>query len=158
MVCSSNVVSLLWLLVTGCGSPLFLVGLVQGQTEAAETSKYVADVFLSTVCSLPDLGWLLPDGTVVTTQDVDEIIILSAVPKIVTAPRKYAIAAKDSLQFNKAHHVACEVPAGGVPIRLFIFSASLSPQGHNPQVFSIEHPFPDSLRDIKSSSHRSRRC
>src|SRR5436190_17518850 len=99
-----------------------VVGATGSQSDTGETSKFIVDVFRSTTGNIPHLGWVLPEGTVVTTLDASEVFVLSGEPQVVKAPRKSTAYPRDSLRFIKRHHVACDVPTGGTPVQLSLYS------------------------------------
>src|SRR5438445_9591993 len=103
-----NIGIILALVIVGCGSSAPLIASSEPHTEPEETLAYIGDVFRSAVGSPPGLGWILSDGTVVTAENAEEITVLATVPKVVVAPQKSIVDVESSVQFIKAHHVACD--------------------------------------------------
>ena len=103
-----NIGIILALVIVGCGSSAPLIASSEPHTEPEETLAYIGDVFRSAVGSPPGLGWVLPDGTVVTAENLEEITVLAATPKVVAAPHNSTVSAESSIQFIEAHHVACD--------------------------------------------------
>src|SRR5438445_2011163 len=137
-----NIGIILALVIVGCGSSAPLIASSEPHTEPEETLAYIGDVFRSAVGSPPGLGWVLPDGTVVTAENLEEITVLAATPKVVAAPHNSTVSAESSIQFIEAHHVACDFLNESPPMQLAIYSANLPQQKPNPQVFVLQRPFP----------------
>src|SRR5262249_19633696 len=73
----------------------------------APTSGYIADRLASTVGELPQLGWVLPDGLVVSRLDAQEVSVLSWDTEPTVASRRATVASVDTLEYAKQHHVDC---------------------------------------------------
>jgi hypothetical protein len=133
----------LGLLIAGhtCAVPLASAG--EHQSDAGDTSKFIAEVFRLATGNVPQLGWVVPEVGVVATLDAEQVFVMSTQQQIVVASRKNTIFQKESSRFIKAHHVACDVPTGGpVPMQLFVYSVTSAWEQRNPQVFLLEHTFP----------------
>lgn len=127
---------------------LCTIGMAQSGTtaisgnDAGPTSPYLEHGFLSVIGEVPRLGWVLPDSTLVTSENGETITVLSSMPTISQAHLRAEIPFNDRDDFVLKHHVACEVVSTGAPFRLFLYESAVRPNGRNPQVFYTHKSLP----------------
>lgn len=112
---------------------------VWAQLDTGDTSKYLADAFHRSFGTTPKLGWVMPNGTVVTDVDAKNLTILSTKHNIILAPQSSRVTAAESMNFVKKNKLACDVISDNIPKSLYLYATNLRQEGRNPQVLVLEH-------------------
>ena len=124
---------------------------VVAQSLAKETSDtYLREFFEKSNIPLPQLGWIVPSGELITELSAPSLIVLSDRPAIVTARMVSALPASEIKDFVKRHQVDCDQTTDDSRIPLYRYQTGLPPQKNVKQVMVIGH----TSADTKAQSSR----
>jgi hypothetical protein len=80
----------------------------QGQSDVDEDGKIIQDAFAARKSALPELGWVLPNGELVTEVSAPEVTILAEKIEPRDAPQLGVIPAAQVVAYVKLNQVDCD--------------------------------------------------
>jgi hypothetical protein len=100
----------------------------------------IQKAFIALGSKPPELGWVLPDGELVTELSANKVTIFSELSEIRPASRVGVIPANSVHEYVKKNQVDCDQIDGENPAPLYRYTAKLSPAKRAPQIFVVSGP------------------
>ena len=129
------------------------LGIAQQPTPEAEDA-YITEAFKSADLPLPQLGWILPSGDLVTEMSALSLLVLSDNPAIVGAKQSGSIPSAKIKQFVRQEKIDCDQLNEPSPTALFLYKTGLPPQKEARQVLVI-NASSGSIHALGSNSYKS---
>jgi hypothetical protein len=107
------------------------------QPAMDEDGKVIHEAFAASKIPMPELGWVLPDGTLVTEVAAKEVTIFAERMGPKVAPRVGLIPAAAAQAFVKKNEVDCDQVDSDKPVPLYRYDAKMPVSKVATQVFVL---------------------